>query len=290
LTLILSCLTDRYVIQVSDRRLTKPDGSIYDDNSNKAILLNGNVAFGYTGLAFLNKGSLRTDHWFLNALQKTYQTFPNANLTDIANHVATLATQEISQIEATSELKRLAFIGVGWARTQEQEELKPIYLIISNCHSSDGRWISQAEPVFSVFSFTPPNDLPVMFASDGQPLDAQLRIRVKRLLNHCVTKGLSSKTIARILIATVRQVATSNHVVGKNLLITSIPKISVHPGTFTLTSNFPSEHRQTFTYLPENTAIQVMYGPHVFAFGVSMTELKVDYLKNNDSSPKGTEL
>jgi len=278
LTLILSCLTSNYAIQVSDRRLSLQDGSLYDDDSNKAIFVNGNIVFGYTGLAFLNNGKTRIDEWFLNVLNEAYKIYPNVALTTTAEFIAKRATEAVNRVSTTLELKRLALVGVGWGKHPRQEGLKPIYVIISNSHNSNGRWLSQAQPEFSVLVFTPPDDLPVMLVSDGQMLGSALRKRVLRLLNKCVEKELSPKTIARILVATARNVASSNALVGRNLLVSSIPKESVHPGSLNLIGHLPLNRRQTFTYVPENTSLHVQYGPYVFSNGVSVQGMKVSYM------------
>ena len=273
MTLILSCLTANYAIQVSDRRLTLQDGLLYDDDSNKTILVNGNIVFGYTGLAFFDNGKTRTDEWFLNVLSEAYKAHPNVSLTTTAEFIANRATEEVSRINATPDRKRLAFVGVGWGKLVGQEDLKPIYVIISNFHNSDGRQLPQTQPEFSVSVFTPPDNLPVMLVPTGQLLNSELRKRVLRLLNKCAEKELSPKTIARILVATARNVASSNPLVGRNLLVSSIPKESVHPGLLNLIGHPPMKHRQTFTYVPENTSLHVQYGPNVFAFGISASNL-----------------
>jgi len=273
MTLILSCLTADYAIQVSDRRLTLPDGSLYDDHSNKAILVNGNIVFGYTGLAFFDRKT-RNDEWFLNALGEAYKAYPNASLTTTAEFIANRATQKIGGMSITPEIKRLAFVGVGWGKPLGQEGLKPIYVIISNFHNNNGRQMSQAQPKFSVSVFTPPDSLPVMLVSEGQLINSGLRKRVLRLLNKCIGKEVGPKTIARILVATARNVASSNLAVGRNLLVNSIPKNSARPGLFNLTGHLPMSHRQTFTYVPENTSLQVQYGPYVFHNGLCIKEIK----------------
>ncbi len=153
------------------------------------------------------------------------------------------------------ELKHLAFVGVGWGNPVGQEGLKPIYVIISNSHNPDGRWLPHAQPESSVSMFTPPDNLLVMLVSDGQLLNSTLRKRVLRLLNKCVEKGLSPRTIARILVATARNVALSNPAVGRNLLVNSIPGNSVRLGLLNLIGRFSMSHRQTFTYVPENTSL-----------------------------------
>lgn len=268
MTLILSCLTDRYAIQVSDRRLTLQDGSVYDDDSNKAILVNGRIAFGYTGLAFLDNGRIRTDDWFLDALIDSHKANPKASPMDTFKFVAELATQALSNIDTKPEFKRLAFIGIGWLRSKVRNGFVPIYLTISNCHDSKGRWISRAQPEFSVLIDSPPDNLPVTLKADGQPLgNNELRNRVYRLLNTCVKGELSPRTMSRILVAAIRHVASSNPLVGKNLIVSSIPKESVRLSTFSLTGREPLKHCQTFTYVPENTSMRVEYGPHVFYHG-----------------------
>ena len=63
MTLILTCLTDDCVYQVSDRRLTSfdPPRAPIDDEANKALIVGGRVAFGYTGISKVN--GEKTDHW-----------------------------------------------------------------------------------------------------------------------------------------------------------------------------------------------------------------------------------
>ena len=55
MTFVLSCVTPEYVYQVSDRRLTWLNGAqrghVVDDERNKSVLVDGRIAFAYTGLA-----------------------------------------------------------------------------------------------------------------------------------------------------------------------------------------------------------------------------------------------
>ena len=160
MTLILSCLTEHYAIQVSDRRLTLEDGSLCDDHTNKAILVNGHIVFGYTGLAFLDKGKISTGQWFVNALSEAYKAHPNVSLTTTSEFIANLATEEVNRLNISHELKRLAFVGIGWCKPHGQEALKPTYIVISNFHNADGRQLSQAQSKFSVSVFVPQKTCP----------------------------------------------------------------------------------------------------------------------------------
>lgn len=51
MTLIQTLLTDKYVLQVSDRRLTR-GGELFDDHHNKAVCWLGCMAAAFTGFAF----------------------------------------------------------------------------------------------------------------------------------------------------------------------------------------------------------------------------------------------
>lgn len=283
MTLILSCLTSEYAIQVSDRRLVRSDGRILDDHSNKAILVNGHIIFGYTGLAYMDSGKTKNDEWFLNVLNEAHKVHPNASLTITAEYVAKCATDIVCQIKASAVLKRLAFVGIGWGRLTGKDELCPIYVAISNMHDNNGKLLSQAQPDFSVLVFTPPDNMPVMLVSDGQLLSKEIRKKVLRSLKKCVENGVGPKTMARILVATVRNVASTNQMVGRNLLVNSIPKAAVHPGISNLIGSYPRPNNITFTYVPENTPIQVQYAPKVFAFGVSSSDIIV--CRGSDYSP-----
>ena len=66
MTLILSCLTRDYVVQVSDRRVVATDGSWREDRANKASFFCGHSSFSYTGYARLE--GLPTDEWLTEQL------------------------------------------------------------------------------------------------------------------------------------------------------------------------------------------------------------------------------
>lgn len=51
MTLLLTCVTHRFVVQASDRRLTLANGAIHEEVANKATLLSNYATFAYTGLA-----------------------------------------------------------------------------------------------------------------------------------------------------------------------------------------------------------------------------------------------
>ena len=270
MTLILSCLSKEYAVQVSDRRLTLPSGDIYDDNSNKAVLVNEHTIFGYTGLAYVDNGKTRADKWFLSMLQESYKVNPNASLTETAKYIAENAANMISILNISPELSRLAYIGIGWGKPPGKDDLCPIYTIISNAHDENGHWLNKAQPQFSVRHFSLPVNMPIMLVSDGQFLDNKIEQKTLRLLKRCVDREVGPNCIARILVSTARTVALTNPLVGRNLLVNSIPKSSVRIGEFKLIGSYPRRHKRTFMYIAGNTTKKEQYSPYIFAYGVSV--------------------
>jgi hypothetical protein len=72
-TLILTLVDKNTIVQVSDRRVTKPDGEVHDDNANKAVCIGmsyAHFAVSYTGLAYIGRAKIenRTDYWLLEHL------------------------------------------------------------------------------------------------------------------------------------------------------------------------------------------------------------------------------
>jgi hypothetical protein len=76
MTLIITVVTPNKVIQASDRRLTNRDGSLYDDEANKAVCVSckdAHFAIAYTGIGEI--AGRRTDRWLVDYLTsiKAYQ-------------------------------------------------------------------------------------------------------------------------------------------------------------------------------------------------------------------------
>jgi hypothetical protein len=94
MTMVLNCMTPEFVVQVSDRRLTYPDGSVADDRANKAVMYCGHFFIGYTGLAVLGDPTLprgaRTDWWIADVLSPA-----DLEPSEAFNHLASEATKAV---------------------------------------------------------------------------------------------------------------------------------------------------------------------------------------------------
>jgi hypothetical protein len=72
MTMIATLVARNKVVQVSDRRLTWPNGGLADDEANKAICVkcnNAHFSIAYTGLAEIGKERKRTDIWLAEYLR-----------------------------------------------------------------------------------------------------------------------------------------------------------------------------------------------------------------------------
>ena len=141
MTLILSCLTERYAIQVSDRRITGPDGTLIDDYENKATQYGNLMAFAFSGCAYI--GGRRTHVWLMNALASTQ------SLLQAVNQVATRATEEFKKIPPTAPFRQLAIVGVGWSNNSDDSDLLPTFVTISNA-LENSRWVAVTKEKFDV--------------------------------------------------------------------------------------------------------------------------------------------
>src|SRR2546426_7125116 len=107
MTLVLSCLTQNFVVQVSDKRVTRiSDGALVDDRRNKGTQYCTQMAFSYSGLAEL--GGINTDVWLANILASA------SSLNDAVKILRDKATEEFRQVHLPNCAKRHAFVGVGW--------------------------------------------------------------------------------------------------------------------------------------------------------------------------------
>jgi hypothetical protein len=95
-------LADR-AFQVSDRRFTWSDGSLFDDYANKGVCLacaDARATFSYTGLAFVGSPERRTDKWLLDALVEM-----QAGTKPIATVVTTLEAEATDVLRSTGGIR-----------------------------------------------------------------------------------------------------------------------------------------------------------------------------------------
>ena len=119
MTLLASFASSGMVVQASDRRLTYPDGSVADDQANKAVCAfcaDAAVAFAYTGLALI--GLQRTDEYLLDRLIAIRA--PHKSITDVIQELTDVLTSDFRGSRILSlprSIRRLSVVGVGLRRS-----------------------------------------------------------------------------------------------------------------------------------------------------------------------------
>jgi hypothetical protein len=222
-TLVLSFGASDFIVQVSDRRLTavSSSGTSHIDNVNKGILVGNRVCFAYTGLAYIDGKS--TDRYLADILLKnTVKDFE-----PWAEHIAENATQSFNKIHYARVYKRHAFIGIGWIQNYGEARLYPFLIRISNFFRvGDINGRAEADDAFTVHVsvFGRVNKRPWGWIATGAHLQEYERKWLVKRLNGCAEKQVGPYPVARLFIETIRRVARRDTTVGKDLLITVIPR------------------------------------------------------------------
>lgn len=142
MTLIITALAEDAVVQVSDRRLTLPDGTVYSEQANKAICFDcadAHVSLAYTGLARI--GTTPTDQWLVDLLTDNslaHEPFPKA-----VDAVARLATERFQKLRNLGDRRRLSLVFGGFG------PLGPLVALVSNFEDGSGSWLPDVADTFA---------------------------------------------------------------------------------------------------------------------------------------------
>lgn len=245
MTLILTVLTRHYVVQVSDRLITKQKKKPFDALSNKVVIYrpwDAIVSIGYTGLAFLE--GKPTDEWIAERLwgepiQKPMLLFrrPRHNRTDLGLAVMRLRGEinRVASREGTTEWRNLIEISIaGWY--WQQRLARPTYAVLRKRERSsdvslnrlDRHWHFTKQVVFS--------ETGGWLAHDRENF-AVLQTNLNRLGADILS---SPKLVADLLAETIRSLSFVVPSIGRDLMMVLIP---TPPGEVTV-RNMP-EHPLT---------------------------------------------
>jgi hypothetical protein len=274
-TLVLSLISPQVVVQVSDRRFTYLDkrgqATRHSDFNNKTVLWCHRLAFAFTGIGNLGLEH-RTDLWLSREISEWEATCENPGQAELSSAIAERATAyfkgpRISRLP--EQVRRHAFVGVGWARFNGVGDLEPYWIQIHNMDEAgvmekfDGGW-ERLEP-----------DKQIKVNWMGQELeDAEIadldQLNINPHDEHFADYAVD------VLAGIARRVAKRNDLVGRGLLITVLPRESIHPGEVggIVLSGPPTAGTQTFLYLPPNDNQVVVHGPTYTCEGMQMSNFK----------------
>jgi hypothetical protein len=219
MTLILSCLTPKYIVQVSDRRLTWPDGRVADDAANKAIVFHGRACFAYTGIAQI--GSQRTDEWIADQLLRC------SGIQNAIDSLKRALDKRVVQLPAPN--RQLTVVIDLWGAQALGMPDRPWSVALTNQMDPSRRGYSpQPLPTFQQYTQTLPDGTGYAFLPLGQHLDMGIyRTMVRNLMRVMRHAGdtpstVLPSTVGRFMQEAILFTAAGNVAVGENLMMTVI--------------------------------------------------------------------
>lgn len=293
MTLILTCLTNDVIYQISDRRLTSfsPPRAPIDEESNKAVFVNGRVVFGYTGISQVN--GQRTDDWLAHAVASA----ASQDMAEVANAIKDEASSAFRRMSFASRFKRHAFQGAGWFTNPDGPGLRPGVLTIHNALDSETReWLPYAEGEFRLISeFHKLKQNQFVLTSVGLRPTAVERSAVYQLIRKCVHRRRGRQNgILYALIVSMRWLSERyepNSPIGRNLMVVSLPKVAAEQyaqtGQFMALASAPDPNMVTFLDIPEHGR-PVNYGPHFVIGGAIVSGFQCGPTEANAPTPTPT--
>ena len=203
---MLSVLTEDYVAQVSDMRLTAADGSAVSEEAAKTVVWDGRFLVGYTGFACSEGES--TDKWLASVL---------ADKTELEPAVESVRSEAERRAAALpGKGRHLAVGGVGWGRRSGADGLVAMWFEVSNIDIGGAPAPGTFTGTIGVLR------TPFLIRRLGQALPT--RARIERQVRGRIRAGSSAGAVVQTLARCIREVASTNPTVGHALLLSSIPR------------------------------------------------------------------
>jgi hypothetical protein len=260
MTLVLTALTPRHAVQVSDRRVVirYPSGVEKPRDGHVKAVVTELFACSYTGVADL-RGD--TADWLALHL---------CDRADEADHgivaIAGAAERELAARRLSDQ--PLAVVCVGWSERDGQAV--PIGTVVSNM----GR--SGIESRFGVTTISIAKGRPSAVFPIGQALTPTELARVNRSVRQLCTTGRdSARAIAQVLTESIREVARSparRMYVSDDVLVTSLPRPDLRRGNLVV-GRLVEDYMSVTNILGGGTRIERQGGPIIVGRGGAVQAL-----------------
>lgn len=260
LTLIITAVTEKDIIQASDRRLTLPDGTLYDDRANKAVFvqcIDGRFALAYTGLAII--GSQRTDVWVVDVLADAESRLSiEWTVFNAATAIQQSATRAIGLLPLSAVTRGITFVLAGYYGA-----FQPFLCVISNFEGVKGNQFQQYERNFvSEWLTRPPDHKPkrtaLLFHGAKLAIPGTVDRRLKKVRKSTFRQSgamVEDKLISLIRGASLHE--TYGKFIGRDCMSMHVPR---EPGIF------PGKYH-------DHKGGEVHYSPHLVYPGFAVRDL-----------------
>ncbi len=212
MTILVAFVCEDYAVFLSDRRLTRSDGTtteIVENHRTKSVLWNGSIVFGYTGLA--NIAGQAADEWLVFTLAVDD---PIGVLIDEASRV--FQKPWATRLRPSS-IRRTAFVGIGWIVRG------PAIFKVSNYHNELDQMTAEPFPAFASHLYWPPFGHGSLLRQFGAgETDPRWKDLGKKLAAH-VAVGATPTQVVNSMVRTVRAITSDYAEIGHNVLTTMLP-------------------------------------------------------------------
>lgn len=245
MTLILTLATYNKVVQVSDRRLTWPDGSLDDDESNKAICVSCKDAcfsIAYTGLSKIGKNLIDSDDWLANYL--TSIDAARKQLIFISKSLDSTLPSVLNETPVHERIKDITFVFAGYW------DGHPFVMSISNRNFSQ---VYMMKPDIS-----PKTANAIFIHGWVQAVDRNIHQRIKKLKRKRFFQSADFEDVAEKLVFLIR--ASTRTPQAKNRVGRSCMSVVI-----TLKPDLPKNCNFRAKYHPDKES-PIGYSPHFITY------------------------
>jgi hypothetical protein len=211
MTLILTAMTRRSVVQVADMRLTNVrTGKVADESTAKMVARAGRFVLSYTGPSSM--GREPTAQWIANVLSGVDD--PGEILVALAESAERIVKRYPPNIRG------LAVVGAGWSG--ESERSKPTYIQLTNFDLGSGGLL----PAFRASRAELKPNEKVLLLSAGVPLPDTAVIEVQQLMRRRAGRREERPAeFVALMLRLARSVAFGHRTVGTRFLVASMPSV-----------------------------------------------------------------
>ncbi|WP_280259463.1 hypothetical protein [Nocardia abscessus] len=224
MTLIQTLVTPNHILQVSDRRLTRANGSVFDDSHNKAVSWCGDFALGFTGLAFIDRAQRKpVSEWIAETLCDV------SEIEDGVEKLRKAAEESIAQLPPWPD-KRLTIAMTGFFDVSSSSRESATF-IISNWEHNDTVWSTHRPEFYRTIHYYPSDPNLTYYVRSGALLNQWQHRVVRKRIFSVAYKTRDWNRVLRLMVALQRNVSDENGTVGRDAMVISLPKNPASRGT-----------------------------------------------------------
>jgi hypothetical protein len=224
MTLVITSLSHDVVTQVSDRKLTYPNGRVASDKATKAVCVSCTDAMfsiAYTGLARVGTTDRapRTDRWLVDYL--TESRAAEKRCRDIIEGLRAHAVNTFSKLSELGKWRGITFVFAGLGRPGVFAGC------LSNQEDSNGKWLAHIDNAFEVNWYfrndRPMRRLDFLIHGAEKAITPELKTAIAKIRRRYFNR--SAKKQVEVFVDVLRRASlhrTAGYLIGRDCMSTTI--------------------------------------------------------------------